>query len=172
MSFIYVTGIAGAGKSTVCEELKQRGYEAYEADNSLSNFYNNETGEMIENHLPLAKRTPEWRKHHTWKMSKDKLLQLKDNAQNKHIFVCGVAANEEDYIDVFDKIYALVLNLPAVKHRILTRATSDFGKSAHEMNMIEEWYYSTDEYYQKIGAHLIDASQPPEKVVDDILEFD
>lgn len=65
MSFVYVTGIAGAGKSEACKELLKRGYKAHEGDDHLSGFYNNETGEIAERPQASSERTEEWRKHHT-----------------------------------------------------------------------------------------------------------
>ena len=38
MTLIYITGVAGVGKTTVLNELKRRGYEAYDADENLSSW--------------------------------------------------------------------------------------------------------------------------------------
>lgn len=169
MSFIYITGLAGSGKTTVCNELVSRGHEAYDADNALSDFYNNDTGELAPRPFPVEKRTPEWRLHHSWKLSREKLLELKPRAADKPLFVCGVAANEYEYIDVFDRIYALSIDLASVTERVKTRTTGDFGKSGHEMQMLIEWESSVNDYYQQIGAHIIDATLPIKDEVDQIL---
>jgi len=168
MSLIYITGIAGAGKSAVYEELVRRGYEAHEADNTLSNFYVNETGELSSPTTALE-RTAEWRKHNSWKMPKDKLLELKRTSVGRPVFVCGVAANEEEYIDVFDKVFALDVDDETLKHRVTTRDTGDFGKSKHEMESLLEWQQTTSDYYQKVGAHVIDSTKPLSEVVDRII---
>ena len=169
MSFIYITGIAGAGKSEVYKELKKRGYEAHEGDDNLSNFYNNETGEIAERPESTLNRTKEWRKHHTWKMSKEKLLELKAMTETKPVFVCGVASNEDEYIDVFDKVFALDIDTETMKHRINTRISGDFGKSTHEMKTLLEWQPTTADYYKKVNAHVIDATKPVSSVVDEIV---
>lgn len=168
MSFIYITGVAGAGKSAVFGELIRRGYEAHEADNTLSNFFVNKTGELAKA-TTASERTAEWRKHHSWKMSKDKLLELKKKSVHTPIFVCGVAANEEEYIDVFDTVFALDVDDETLVHRITTRDTGDFGKSEHEMKSLLEWQQTTKAYYNKVNAHVIDSTQPLAKVVDEIL---
>jgi dephospho-CoA kinase len=169
MSLFYITGIAGAGKSTVCEELSKQGYVAHEGDDNLSAFYNNTTGEKVDRPTTIGDRTPEWRSEHTWKMSKDALLKLKAGAKENPVFVCGVASNEEEYIDVFDKVFALDVDVETMKHRVKTRTKGDFGKSAHEMETLLDWHNSTQDYYRKIGAHIIDATKPIEWIVDDIL---
>lgn len=169
MGLIYVTGISGSGKSAVCEELKKRGYEAHEGDDNLSAFYHKETGVMVDRPTTVTDRTPEWRDQHQWKMSRDKLLKLKKDSANKPVFVCGVAANEDEYLDVFDKVFALMLDLETMKHRIKTRINNDFGKSKHEMDTLIQWHQDTERYYRVAGAHTIDAANPLSEVVDQIL---
>ncbi|MFO0920836.1 MAG: AAA family ATPase [Candidatus Saccharimonadales bacterium] len=170
MSLIYVTGIAGAGKSAVCEELTKRGFEAHEGDDNLSAFYNNETGEITDRPTTVTDRTPEWRAEHTWKMSKEALQKLKASSDHKPVFVCGVASNENEYIDVFDKVFALDVDIETLMHRITTRTTGDFGKSPHEMETLLNWHKSTGEYYRKIGAYIVNTSKPLNEVVDVIVE--
>jgi dephospho-CoA kinase len=169
MGLIYVTGIAGSGKSEVCNQLTKLGYEAHEGDVKLSAFYNNESGEVVKRPVSIDERTTEWRKSHTWKMSRKKLLKLKIRAAEKPIFVCGVATNEDEYIDVFDVVFALSIDDDTLMHRIKTRAADSFGKNKNELETIREWQKSTEAYYLKIGAHVIDASQPITAVVGEIV---
>lgn len=170
MPLIYVTGIAGSGKSTVCRELKKRGYETQEGDDGLSDFYDNSTGEVVRRPVDVAERTTEWRSKHTWKMSRDKLLQLKANAEGKTAFVCGVASNEDEYLDVFDKVFALTLDVDTLKQRIHNRDDNSFGKLPHEMDIILEWQQGIGDYYiHKVGAQVIDATKPLNAVVDEII---
>lgn len=103
-------------------------------------------------------------------MFKDKLLELKDTAKEKLVFVCGVASNEDDYIETFDKVFALEVDTETLKHRINTRTSGDFGKNPHEMNAILEWQESTAEYYKKVGARVVDATQPVSRVIDEIVK--
>lgn len=169
MSLIYVTGIAGSGKSTVCTELKKRGYETQEGDDGLSDFYDNGTGEVARRPVDVAERTIEWRSKHTWKMSRDKLLHLKANSNGKTAFVCGVASNEDEYLDVFDKIFALTVDIDTLKQRINDRDDHSFGKLPNEMDIILEWQQGVRDHYHKVGAQVIDATKPLNVVVDEIV---
>ncbi len=169
MSLFYVTGIAGAGKSEVCKELLRLGYEAHEGDDNLSRFYNNVTGLPVIRPTKASERSPDWRDQHTWKMSKAKLLQLKEKATDKPVFVCGVASNEDEYIDVFDGVFALMVDKDTMVHRVMTRTVGDFGKNPHEMESLLEWQETTEGYYRKIGAHIIDATRPVNEVVQEIV---
>ncbi len=168
MSLVYVTGIAGSGKSAVCKELIKRGYEAKDGDDGLSDFYVNSTGEIVERPVDVAERTKEWRSKFTWKMSRDKLLVLKSRASSKTTFVCGVASNEDEYLDVFDKVFALMVDVDTLKGRLNDRDDDSFGKSPHEMDTILEWQQGVEDYYHKVGAQIIDATKPLNEVVDEI----
>jgi broad-specificity NMP kinase len=169
MSFIYVTGIAGAGKSAVCNELKNKGYETHEGDDGLSAFYDNATGVMVARPIDVAERTTEWRSRNTWKMSRDKLQELKNKAGAKPVFVCGVSSNEDEYLDLFDKVFALMIDTATLKLRINDRDDNSFGKLPHEMDTILEWQEGVEDHYRRVGAFMIDAKKPLTEVVDEIL---
>ncbi|MCW1907905.1 MAG: hypothetical protein KIH63_001015 [Candidatus Saccharibacteria bacterium] len=164
MGLIYITGVAGSGKSAICKTLLELGHEAHEGDDTLSAFYNNVSGKKVNRPLLAADRTPKWRSEHTWKMSRDGLLELKERAQSKPIFVCGVASNEDEYIDVFDRVFALVIDENTLIERIKNRGSEGFGQSPHELKTLMEWQRSSKDYYKKIGAHTIDATRPIEQV--------
>src|SRR5579859_2614351 len=111
MALYYITGTPGSGKSAVCDELKQRGYAAFDTDNDgIAAFYNNETGEAIGRHVLAAERTPAWRKQHTWKAKRETVEKLAATAENKPVFLCGATANDADELwDLFAKVFALVV---------------------------------------------------------------
>jgi shikimate kinase len=166
---IYITGLAGAGKSAVCAELLARGYDACDADLALSAFFDVHTGARIPGHTPAAERTEQWRERHAWRMSRQLVEQMRVEAEASTRFVCGVASNEEECLDLFDQVYALEIDLETVEARLASRTTGDFGRTPHELKMLREWAASTDAYYDKIGAIRIDATQPLSAEVDEIL---
>ena len=48
MSLIFITGVAGSGKSAVCKELVARGFEAYDTDNDgMTAWVIKETDEKV-----------------------------------------------------------------------------------------------------------------------------
>jgi broad-specificity NMP kinase len=169
MSFIYITGIAGSGKSVVCKELVSRGYEAHECDAGLSGFYNKITGERLLGDTTPEERTLRWREIWEWRMSRDKIAKLKARATDKPVFVCGVAGNEDECMDLFDKVFALVIDEVTLVQRIKSRTNNNFGKSDHEFAGILEWQKIADENYKSIGAINVDATKPIREVVDYIL---
>jgi thymidylate kinase len=171
MALIYITGISGSGKSEILKELKARGYKAYGTDeDGVSAFYDNETNELLENPPTKANdRTPEWRARYTWKMSRQRVEELAREAQNKNVFLCGVAANENEVWDLFSKTLALVIDEETLRHRIATRTSNNFGQVPHELESILEWQESANDNYRKFGVTMIDATQSVDKVVDNVL---
>jgi shikimate kinase len=171
MSFIYITGIAGAGKSEVYKELSVRGLKVYGTDeDQLAGFYDNESGKRLENPPGSAQdRTPEWRAEHTYKLGREVVKGLKQESADQDIFLCGVVANEEEFLDLFDHLIALVVDNDTLRSRIAARTNNNFGKVPHEVDSIMEWQASTQEYYARYNYIQIDATQPITQVVDVIL---
>lgn len=170
MALAYITGISGAGKSTVRGELIKRGYEAYGTDeDGIAGFINNETGEMVDNPIDAPPRSIEWRSNHTYKVSRQLIEKLALKAEGKLIFLCGTAANDNEAWDLFSKIIALTADEQTLKHRITTRTTNNFGKLPHEMESILEWHRTSEEDYRRLGAVLIDSTRPVGVVVEEIL---
>lgn len=170
MPLIYITGISGSGKSAVLQELKHRGHKAFGVDEDrIAKFYNNETGEpFLENTTP-EDRTPEWRSKHTWKAKREVVEELAKANGDRPVFLCGVTANDADELwDLFDHVFALTLDEATLRHRIQTRTANDFGKNEHEFQTLLEWQRTAAEDYKKLGATLVDATQPLREVVDDI----
>jgi len=170
---IYITGISGSGKSTVCEELKRRGYKAYDTDHDgIAFFYHNDTGEAVTKHVSAEERTPEWRLKHTWKAKREDVEKLTVEAKDNLVFLCGVTSNDADELwDLFDHVFALTLNEEILKHRINNRTNSDSGKNPHELANLIRWQQTASEDYEKLGATLIDATQPLADVVDEIIRI-
>lgn len=170
MPLIYITGPTAAGKSTIRALLKDRGYAAHDTDeDGISLHYSRQTGEVVEYPKDPKDRTPEWHADHAFNMSPERIKQLAKRAETKTIFLCGVAANDLELAHYFSKIICLVIDQETMKHRVATRKTNNFGKAPDELKTILEWYQPVLDKYAKAGVIMIDASQPLNKVLDDIL---
>jgi adenylate kinase family enzyme len=171
MSLFFITGIAGSGKSTVQKELKSRGYEAYDTDDDgFAKWHNNETGYIHpKSSVKNEDRTKEFLKIHSWKVPRQEVEDLASRAKGKTIFLCGVAANEDEIRDLFKAVFELTIDDETLIHRLTTRTNNDWGKQPHELQQTLESQHNIDELYRKHNPILIDATQPIEVVVDNII---
>lgn len=56
-----------------------------------------------------------------------------------------------------------------LKHRITNRTENNFGQNPHEFALISDWQKTAEGDYRKFGATIVDATQPLEQVVDEII---
>lgn len=169
MSLTYLTGIETAGKTTVCNELKNQGYEAYDIDEGIAHYYNKKTGQRSEWLGSAAARTKSWHLENDYMMDRDHVAQIKKQAKDKPIFLCGTTQNDEVVLDLFDKIVYLSLDEDTLKARMDKRDSGEFGFAPHEKQAILSWHTSSENAYKKRGAVIVDATQPLGVVVRHIL---
>ncbi len=172
MALIYITGMPSSGKSTIREKLLQKGFTAYGgAEDKLAAFYNNQTDDRVE-WVKAEDRTPEWNRQHTWKIPRKTIEELKHLNKDDVAFLCAVTRNDKTELwDLFDRVIALTIDEETLKYRLATRANNDVGKSEHELRILIERQKTAEDEYRQLGAHLIDATQPVDKVLQDILDI-
>ncbi len=163
--------MSGVGKSTIREELQKRGFEAHDTDeDDITTWHNNKTGQPTHRPDAIEDRTKEWYEDHNWMMSLTKVQELAKLAMKKPIFLCGITSNDKDLWDLFDKAICLTVDEATLKHRLVTRTTNDFGKSPDELANILSWHKESEENYKKMGAIMLDATQPPFRIVNQIID--
>ncbi|MBM7568114.1 AAA family ATPase [Paenibacillus sacheonensis] len=154
-----IEGVSGAGKTTVCDELQRRGYHAIHGDRELAYQGDPETG------IPTDGFKPE---HHIWQV--DKVKALVANQDEAVTFFCGGSRNFTSFIDLFDNVFVLEVDLETSLRRIDERVAldpTDWGGRPEEREIIRR-LHQTKEGVPKNGM-IIDATAPISRVVDDIL---
>jgi adenylate kinase family enzyme len=171
MPLYFVTGLAGSGKSSICKELKSRGYEAYDTDDDgFSKWQDIKTGHIHpKSTVKKEDRTVEFLKNHRWNAPKQEVAALATRASDKPIFLCGVADNTKELLQLFDKVLALTIDDKTLTYRLQTRTDNDWGKQPHELRSTLEQNRLSKAFYKKNGYIIIDATQPFSSVVDEIL---
>lgn len=173
MGLIYVTGVAGTGKSTILEALKARSLEAYGVEED-------EIADWIDTKTALAQQLPppntkfdihQWFIDHDLVINPEKVYKLKQRADEsgKDIFLCGVADGEDRVWLMFKKVFVLTLDIETLTSRIKNRKGNDFGKTPQELQKIIDWQASAEEHYRQRSAVIIDATKSPDAVLDKIL---
>jgi predicted ATPase len=163
-----IEGVSGAGKTAVGTELQRRGYQAIHGDRELVYLGDPETG------LPAAPETDTptatWMSEH-WIWDVKKVQAFIANQQEAVTFFCGGSRNFAKFIDLFDGVFVLEVDLDTMNRRIDERVAldpTDFGGKAEERKLAVR-LHQTKEGIPKNGIIIIDATAPLARVVDEIL---
>jgi adenylate kinase family enzyme len=163
-----IEGVSGSGKTTVAEELQRRGYHVIHGDRELSYRGNPETGEPLDE---LARESVTdslaWQ-HKNWIWNVDKVKSLVADQRCAISFFCGGSRNLHHFIDLFDEIFVLNVDLDTLNRRLAARPQDEFGAKPSEREMIRR-LHATKEDVPKRGV-AIDATAPIGRVVDEILQ--
>ena len=169
MGLIFITGIAGSGKSSLFRELVNRGYEAYDADEKLSFWVNKMDGKRV----PVSDHTlitdPKFFEGHDWYIDVEAIERLAQRSKDTTVFVCGSVANEKQVWHCFEKVYCLFVDESSLINRIQSRTDKDFGKSEHELAHLLELNRQAQRKYRSLDAIIIDATQSVANIADIII---
>ncbi|WP_219468041.1 AAA family ATPase [Nonomuraea rhizosphaerae] len=163
-----MTGVSGAGKSTVCGELRARGHVALDADNDgFSRWVGRTEGEIV---VDPPDPVPEgWLDRYGWAIVRERVEALAEKSRSRIAFLCGSVENEEDVRDLFDLVVCLVIDEDTLRHRLATRTTNTFGRHPEELAAALKWNPRMRAIYESRGAMVIDASAPVNEVVDTVI---
>ena len=156
-----IDGVSGVGKTSVCHELRRRGYAALNGDRDLRRGTNPATGD------PFIKYPSAEMRHANNFWDVEKVRRLAADQADEVTFFCGGTRNFNEFIDVFDKVFILEVDVETLNYRLDTRQNDDWGKSKEERELILR-LHATKEDIPSNGI-IIDATQPLVNVVDEIL---
>lgn len=162
-----IEGVSGADKTAVATELGQRGYHAIHGDRELAYRGDPETGRPVAPEMETP--TAAWvSAHHIWDV--EKVRAHIDDKSEAVTFFCGGSRNFRAFIDLFDGVFVLDVDVDTMNRRIeerVARDPSDFGGTPEERELIAR-LYATKENLPADAIH-VDAAAPVSRVVDDIL---
>jgi len=96
-----------------------------------------------------------------------KVRRLAANQDDELTFFCGGSRNFPEFIDVFDKVFVLDVDVDTLNERLDNRPDDDWGKSQSERELILRLHATKEDLPS--DAIVIDATQPLVRVVDEIL---
>ena len=101
-----IEGVSCAGKTSVCHELRRRGRHAINGDTELAYQGDPRTGEPVDGFA---------HEHHIWNVNKVRALA----ADQSHAasFFCGGSRNFSSFIDLFDRVFVLEIDLDTLTRR-------------------------------------------------------
>ena len=151
-----IEGVSGTGKTSVCEELQRRGFHCIHGDRELAYQGDPETGIPTEG----LRHT-----HHIWNVDKVKaIIASKDEAVT---FFCGGSRNFSKFIDLFDGVFVLEIDLETLIRRLEKRPKDEYGGTQTQREHVAR-LHQTKEDLPKNGI-IIDATAPLSQVVDEII---
>ena len=151
-----VEGVSAAGKTSVCHELRRRGYQAINGDRELAYQGDPETG---------APTDTASHHHHIWDV--DLVRALVADHREPVSFFCGGSRNFSRFIDLFDEVFVLDIDVETLRRRLDQRPSDEFGAKPSERELVLR-LHRTREDVPTIGVR-VDATRPLTEVVDEIL---
>ncbi len=161
--------MAGSGKSTVCVELKRRGYESYPIEDieGMFNIYHKGTRTFFEGYNNL---NPDDIENAEWLCDTNKLQTLTSTQKSEVGFYCGVSSDIDELLPYFDKVLVLKANANTLNERLKSReGTDDIGNNQPGRDIIIKRKELWEKQLEEKGATVIDANNSLSKVVDDVL---
>jgi hypothetical protein len=151
-----IEGVSGTGKTSVCKELRRRGYHAINGDTDLAYQGDPKTGEPTD-------VTSHW--HHIW--SVDKVRALVADQHERFTFFCGGSRNFVEFVELFDGVFVLEIDLDTLNQRLDQRPDDEFGAEQSERDLIVRLHRTKED--TPTNGILIDATAPLAHVVDEII---
>ena len=163
-----IEGVSGSGKTSVCLELRRRGYHALNGDRDLAYKGDPATGFPVNrpDHKTQMESVAWMHAHQIWDVAAVRsTIADKSHAMS---FFCGGSRNFNRFIDLFDRVFVLDVDLETLHRRLAVRSADEFGGQPVERDLIVR-LHTTKEDIPKDGV-VVDATAPLEHVVDQILE--
>jgi gluconate kinase len=141
----------------VYEELIRRGYNAISTDRVWAFHADPDTG------LPGGPIG-----HDTWMWDQQKAASELESAEPEVLFACGSSRNRDQFLSYFTKVFNLRIDDDTMRRRLQERTGDDWPLGREGVERILE-LNRRDE--GPAGAIEIDATQPLNQVVDELLRF-
>jgi gluconate kinase len=152
-----IEGVSGTGKTSVCKELRRRGFHAINGDTDLAYQGDPQTGQ------PTDSVRSHW--HHIWDV--DRVRALVADRSARLTFFCGGSRNFSKVQDLFDGVFVLEIDLDTLNRRLDKRPEEEFGACQSERDLIVRLHRTKED--TPTNSIAIDATAPLAQVVDEIV---
>jgi hypothetical protein len=150
-----VEGVSGTGKTSVCHELRRRGYDAVNGDTDLAYQGDPVTG------VPTDTRSHH---HHLWDV--ERVSVLVEDRRAPLTFFCGGSRNFSAFLHLFDEVFVLEVDRATLERRLDLRPTDEWGARPEERALVLRLHQSGED---TPAGTSIDATAPLADVVDEIV---
>jgi gluconate kinase len=168
VSAVQIAGCSGAGKSTIAAVLAGRGLVSIDADDDpfLARSVDS-AGNVVDE--PAAPDFA-WLSRHSWAWDPVRLDELIAAAGPATLYVCGGADNGLELADRFTHVFLLEIDEATLLARLDARRDyHDWGRIGDTREYLRRKLPKLQDRLRASGAICIDARQPLDQVVDEIL---
>ncbi|MHA7284453.1 AAA family ATPase [Arthrobacter sp. TMS2-4] len=141
MSRILITGMSGAGKTTVLNELSRRGYRTIDTDYD---------GWVLPDR--------------TWDEPRMAALLLSDSP----LFVSGTVENQGRFYDRFNAVVLLSALIEVLIERVSVRRTNPYGNSEADQSAIRRHILEVEPLLRRSASVELDGRRPVPELADEI----
>ncbi|GAA0905128.1 hypothetical protein Vau01_066490 [Virgisporangium aurantiacum] len=167
-----MTGVSGAGKSTVACRLSAWGHRAVslDGDGRLCSWAALDGRRVVRPAEPDAA----WLASHRWVWDVTRLDEIIAAACGdgvETLWLCGQAANAGELVDRFDACFLLEIDQATMRHRMTVGAGrgNDFGRVGASLDVALAGYREFIVTWRRLGAVPVDAMQDIDQVCEDLL---
>ena len=115
MPAFLVTGNPGSGKSALARELRRRGLVAIDPDEDPElAHWEDAAGRRVSG---PPRPDGDWLRAHRWVWSRSRLEEILAGA-GQDVFVCGIARNQDELLDLFDRVFLLRIDARTQEARL------------------------------------------------------
>jgi hypothetical protein len=156
MPAFLVTGNPGSGKSTLARELARRGFVAVDPDDDpeLAHWQDGAGNQADGPQRP----DDAWLRSHRWVWSRPRMEEVQAG-QEGAVFVCGIARNQDELLDLFERVFLLQIDAPTQEARLAGHdARHPPGRSQAGWQEIRDGRAAFDAKMLRLGAITLDGT--------------
>jgi hypothetical protein len=170
VSAFLVTGNPGSGRTTLAGELGRRGLFAIDPDYDAElSYWEDDAGTRILKADGPAKPDEQWLRTHHWVWSRSRLEEVLTQS-DKPTFVCGIALNIHQVVDLFERIFLLRIDAQTQEQRLSAYdAANPPGRNEAGRQQIREGRPIFEAQILELGAIALDGTAPTATVADQLL---
>jgi hypothetical protein len=169
MPAFLVTGNPGSGKSELARELTRRGVLAVDPDDDpcLAHWEDAAGHQVNGPALPDG----QWLRSHRWVWSRSRMEAVLAG-YDRAVFVCGIARNQDELWDLFDRVFLLRIDGPTQETRLAAYdAQHPPGRSESARKEIREGRTVFETQMLRAGAIALDGTAPTAMVADELISL-
>jgi len=170
MAAFLVTGNPGSGKSTLAQELARRGLATIDPDyDPVLSYWEDVAGNWVSKAEGPCAPDEQWLTAHRWVWNRSRLQDLLTQYQAP-VFVCGIALNIDQVLDLFDQLFLLRIDADTQEERLRAHETSHSpGRSEAGRQQIRDGRPVFEAQMLNVGAIALDGIASTAAVADQLL---